>query len=135
MRIHLTIPGEPMGKQRPRWGKWGTYTPMATVNYETYIKELFVIEHPDFKPMEGPLKIQLIAWLAIPASASKKRKTQMKDNQILPTKRPDVDNITKIFLDALQGIAFKNDSQVIDVSASKYYSSQPRLEVIIEEIK
>ena len=41
--IELIVPGEPMGKQRPRLSKFGTYTPTKTVNYETFVKEIYVI--------------------------------------------------------------------------------------------
>ncbi len=133
MTISLTIPGEPKGKQRPRWAKHGTYTPKETVSYETYIKELFVVKYPDFVPMEGPLMMKLHLFVTIAASTSIKKKKHMASGDILPAKRPDLDNVVKIFCDALQGIAYKNDSQVVTLLAGKWYSDRPRAEIRIEE--
>lgn len=133
--INLRAPGEPMGKQRPRWSKFGTYTPKKTLNYETYIKELFVHKYPKPVPMERALEIKIKAYLMIPASASKKKKALMEENKIKPTKKPDVDNCLKIALDALQGLAFKNDSQIVRADVSKQWSHTPRLEIRIREVE
>ena len=144
MIIQLIVPGQPMGKQRARTRTVNTlagksfvmsYTPKKTLNYETYIKELFIIKYPRFKPLEGALSVDLKAYLDIPKSKSKKQKELMRQHKIMPTTRPDVDNIFKTFLDALQGgVAFKNDSQVVAVRSAKFYSETPRVEIIISEI-
>jgi len=133
IEIKLTIPGEPKGKQRPRWAKIGTYTPKETVAYETYIKELFVIKYPDFEPLESALILEITAFLTIPKSASKKKKILMESNKILPTKKPDLDNIVKE-IDSLKGLAFKDDKQIVKIMAYKYYSRRPRLEIKITKI-
>ena len=141
--IHLTIPGQPMGKQRARTRSVNTkagksfvmsYTPKKTLNYETYIKELFVIKYPNFELMESAININIIAYLTIPMSKSKKQKELMRDGSILPTTRPDGDNIQKVVFDALQGIVFKNDSQIVQGSFRKIYSDQPRVDVVIGEV-
>jgi Holliday junction resolvase RusA-like endonuclease len=100
--ILLTIPGEPIAKARPRWAKWGIYTPKKTVNYETLVKELFATRYPGFKPIiDLPLRIELRAYFAIPKSKSKKTQALMLRHEIRPTKRPDLDNVMKTVLDAL----------------------------------
>lgn len=131
--ITLTIPGEPKGKQRPRWGKHGTYTPKDTVNYETYIKELFVAKYPDFVPLEMALSLEIIAYFTIPKSASKKKQRLMRLHMLKPTKKPDLDNCIKI-IDALESLAYKNDNQFVAIVAKKYYSMRPRLEIRITEL-
>jgi len=132
--IHLSIPGEPQGKQRPRWAPRGTYTPTKTLNFETYIKELFAIKYPDFEPVETALEMELTARLMIPTSASKVKKLQMQRKELRPTKRPDVDNILKVAMDALESLAYKNDSQIVDGAIHKYYSYHPAMDLIIWEI-
>lgn len=132
-KISLTVPGEPQGKQRARWSPHGTHTPQKTINYETYIKELFANKYRDFLPLESPLIMNLWIGLLIPKSTSKKKKMLMDEDFIRPIKRPDIDNIIKVVFDALQGLAFKNDSQFIQVLASKYYTEKPRLEIVIYE--
>jgi len=131
--ISLTVPGEPRGKQRPRWGKHGTYTPKETVSYETYIKELFVIKYPDFEPIADPIWLEIQVEVSIPKSTSKKKREQIHNLQIRPTKRPDLDNVIKVFCDALQSIAYKNDSQIVYITARKFYSERPGVELKIME--
>lgn len=133
--INLTIPGEPMGKGRPRWAKWGIYTPEKTVNYEMQIRERFAAEYPGFQPLSCALRLEFTAFLGIPCSESKRKKALMEAGEIRPKKRPDLDNIEKIVLDALQSVAFRNDSQVVEVMKNKVYSHAPRLEVRLLEIK
>ena len=125
--ISLTVPGVPQGKQRPRWSKRGTYTPKKTVIYETYIKELFVIKYPDFQPMCEPIKVLLNVYVNIPKSASNKKKLLMKNGVLCPVKRPDLDNVIKIFCDALQSVAYMNDTQIVEIRAIKRYSDRPRV--------
>ena len=141
--IHLTIPGQPMGKQRSRARNIQTkdgrnfninYTPAKTVNYETLIKELFITKYPAFVPLTGAISIDIIAYLSIPVSKSKKQKEAMRNGEVFPTTRPDVDNIQKIVFDALQKLAFLNDSQIIRASVKKIYSDQPRVEIMIGEL-
>jgi len=133
MKIELTVPGEPQGKLRARWAKHRTYTPTETVNYETYIKELFVIKYPDFILLEGPLRIFLNIYVSIPASMSKKKKKLVEEKRLKPTKRPDFDNCVKTVCDALEKLAYKNDNQFTLGYITKDYSNKPRLEITIEE--
>lgn len=133
-KLVLTVPGEPQGKQRPRWSKVGTYTPKKSLNYETYIKELFATKYPDFMPLESDLIMKLEIWLLIPGSASKKKKELMEKAIIRPAKRPDIDNVIKTVFDALEGLAFRNDSQIVTVIASKFYSHTPRLDVKLGKV-
>lgn len=132
----LTIPGKPLGKQRPRVLKNGiAYTPKETVNYETLIKQLYATEHRWAKPLEGPLKMKVTAYFPIPKSVSKTKATSMEQGHIRPTKKPDADNIIKIVADALNGLAYRDDSQIVSCSLEKYYSGVPRLVVELEEVK
>jgi len=130
-KISLTIPGEPRAKQRPKWFKHGTYTPEKTVSYETYIKELFTIKYCEFMPKEEALTLRIWAGLLMPKSASKKKLGMMKLGILEPTKRPDVDNILKAVMDALEKLAYKNDSQICHVVIDKDFSERPRLEITI----
>jgi len=135
MKISLVIPGKPLGKQRPRVLKNGiTYTPKETINYETFIKELYVTEYRLAKPMDGPLKMRIVAYFPIPQSASNVKKADMEHGFIRPAKKPDVDNIVKIISDALNGIAYFDDKQIVSCMVEKYYSSVPRVQVEIEEV-
>lgn len=132
--IGLTIPGDPLGKQRHRSGRYGQYTPIKTVNYETQVRERFAACYPTRELMLGPLVIEIRAYLAIPKSATKKKRAAMLANIIRPTKKPDYDNISKIIGDALNGVAYKDDSQIVSATIHKYYSDNPRVELSVKGV-
>jgi len=128
--ISLTIPGPPVGKQRARICRTGHYTPAKTVNYETLIKELFAIAYPNHVPFSGPISLQVRAFIApSKADAGKLKRTP----RLRPTKKPDLDNIIKLVCDALNGLAYADDKQIVAVLSGKNYSDQPRTEIIVEE--
>lgn len=133
-KISLIIPGKPLGKQRPRVLKNGiTYTPKETVNYETLIKELYIIQHFR-KQLEGPIKMHIRAYFSIPKGVSKRKKEEMIAGKIRPVKKPDIDNIIKIIADALNGLAYRDDNQIVECTIEKYFSDEERVEIVIEEV-
>ena len=137
MRAKFTVPGEPQGKARPRFarlpnGKTRTYTPNETVIYENLIVTSYRQQYGSARfPDDARLDMRVMAYYAIPASASKKKKQQMADGEIRPTKKPDMDNIVKAVSDALNQVAFRDDSQIVDCQVRKFYSTYPRIEVTI----
>ncbi len=133
MKLHLIIPGPPVAKQRPRSGRGRMYTPKETVNYETYVRELWVIAYHNFTPIQGAVRINLYVYLGIPQSASKKRQAQMLSGEIGAAKKPDLDNVEKIICDALQGLAYLDDKQIVEVHSFKAFSDTPRVEIEIVE--
>lgn len=133
-RVELVINGKPFGKQRPRVMKNGiTYTPKETTNYETLVKQLYITYNGGIF-LEGALKIKILAYFEIPKSTPKKNIPLMVNGNIRPIKKPDMDNIYKIIADSLNGIAYHDDSQIVQAEVDKYYSYQPRVEVIITEL-
>ena len=131
--ITLTIPGEPVAKGRPRVCKFGTYTPVKTVNYETLIKELFIISKQD--QLQDMLSANIKCYFKIPKATSKKNKVLIDCSRLRPTKKPDLDNLAKICLDALNGLAYDDDSQIVELTVSKWYSNEPRVEIEISEVE
>ena len=132
--IRLTIPGEPMGKARPRMTRGGIiYTPAKTVNYETLIRELFIMKYPDFQPIEGPVRMRLLAKMKI-SKTSKKKTMDMLTGKIRPTKKPDMSNILKTVEDALNNLAYNDDKQIVELTVEKRFSNRPRIELEIEKI-
>ncbi len=133
--IQFTIPGPPTGKARARITKFGAYTPEKTVNYETLVKEMFAIKYPNHKPYEGEVWISVGAYFSIPKSATKGKRLAMQHNIVRPTKKPDADNILKIIGDALNGLAYKDDSQIVGARIHKRYTDgQPYTEVEVLDI-
>lgn len=131
----ITIPGKPLGKQRPRVLKTGiAYTPKQTVNYETFVKQLYFEQYHREKPFEGPVRVRIVAYMPIPQGTSKVKKTDMMRGIIRPTKKPDVDNIIKIIADALNGMAYQDDKQIVSCTVEKVYSDVPRVQVEIRGV-
>lgn len=131
--IKLIIPGPPCAKQRPRVYGRHAVTPEKTVNYETLVKQLYIIEHHG-KQLEGQLQMTVRAYFEIPKSKSQKQAHNMSIGVERPTKKPDWDNIGKIISDALNGLAYHDDSQIVTATVEKWYSTEPRVEVEIQEI-
>lgn len=131
----FTIPGEPCGKARPRVVRIGgitrTYTPEKTASYENLVKLEFQ-RQCGASFIEGPVDIKIVAYFGIPASASKKKADAMLAGLISPTKKPDCDNVVKIICDALNGIAYKDDVQIVHASIKKKYAVVPHVDVLLE---
>ncbi len=139
MEIKFRVPGPPKGKQRPRIcrinGRSVTYTPKQTIEYEKLVKASYnAVSKVKFQKDE-PLEISILALFSIPQHANKKLKKSMLVGDILPTKKPDSDNIVKIILDALNGVAYQDDSQICKVYFAKIYAKTPEIRVLIKNIK
>ena len=92
-----------------------------------------MLKYPRYKAIEGRAKVTIIAYFEIPKSTSKAMKEQMLQNKISPTKKPDIDNVVKIVLDAMNKFAFKDDTQITKIEVEKIYSDVEKLYVKIEE--
>ncbi len=137
MRIKFTIPGNPVGKGRPRFHRIGnyvqTYTPDATVAYENLIKLMYQQASKGYMFPEGtPLDMRLLIYYPIPKSVSKTKKAMMLSNQLRPLKKPDSSNVCKAVEDALNKIAYHDDTQIVDTQIRRYYSDNPRVDVVIQ---
>lgn len=135
--ISLIILGKPFGKQRPKFARMGkftkAYTPKETVNYETLVKLRFMAGYPNQVPLTGPINLSITIYQQMPKK-SKKITAMMESNDIRPTTKPDIDNVIKIIGDALNGVAYVDDKQIVMVYAQKFYSTIPRVEIEIGEI-
>jgi Holliday junction resolvase RusA-like endonuclease len=125
----------PVAKARARvairGGRAHAYTPRKTENAEWRIRTAFLERFPGHQPFAGPVELEAVAWLDLPSSMAKKRRATAR-----PVTRPDVDNYLKTVLDALNGVAFVDDSQVVRVTCAKRYTEVlPSMwEITIREI-
>lgn len=131
--LRFTIPGEPRGKGRPRFGKSRAgfavaYTDAKTASYENLVK--LAARQAGAKPVEGPLDVQISAFFAPAQSWSKKRRLAAMMGAEAPG-RFDVDNIAKAVLDGLNGIAFSDDKQVVTLVICKRFADVARCEVSV----
>ena len=138
MEVRFTILGEPKGKGRPRFCRntGHAITPKDTVNYETLVHMEYVEQCQEVRfPDDAMLDMRIKAFYSIPKSKSKKVKTLMLDGTIRPTKKPDMDNVVKIIADALNQVAYRDDTQIVDCQCRKFYSENPRVEVSIRTVE
>lgn len=136
------VPGIPHAQGRPRAGKikYGNkkgqtvlYDPKESKEYKQYVA-LIAKQYAPKIPYDGPLSVRLKIYRQIPKSTSKKDRALYIEGIKRPVVKPDTDNYAKSVLDACNGIIFKDDSQVTDLFASKYYSDNPRIEIDIQEL-
>ena len=135
----FTIPGEPVAKGRARAfvraGRVAHYTPAKTENYEARVATFAQQAMAGAKPFGGAVALSVVARFSIPASWSKKRRQAAMDGLEYVTKRPDLDNVLKAIKDGMNGVAWKDDSQVCVLrECRKGYSDTPRVLVTVEEI-
>ena len=139
MTIHFHIPGQPVGKGRPRIGKVGPharmFTPAKTVNYESTVALFAAQAMAGRALLTGPVNLQMRVDFPIPASWSMKKQRAAEAGQILPTVKPDSDNIVKAVCDAINGVVWKDDVQVVDLTVKKRYSVVPGVAVRIDEME
>ena len=136
--ISFIVPGNPVGKGRPRVATRGRfaqlYTPEKTASYESLVKL------SGYRAMEGrqlildAVAVSLEILVPIPASWSQKKRAQALAGLIHPTTKPDIDNVEKAIFDGLNGIAWKDDVQVVRVIKAKRYSAAPCVQVSISPV-
>ena len=139
--IVLIIDGNPFGKQRPRVVRTGkgasrAFTPEKTMQYESYVKVLYRQKYGRYTSFkeDDELHLDIKAYYEITKSTPKYLKEMMLTGMIKPTKKPDVDNIIKIIADSLNGVAYKDDKQIVACSCQKFYASEPRVEIVISKL-
>ena len=111
----LLVPGNPRPKGRPRVVNGHAYTPKATAEYERYLRD-WVALHWEWKPLTEPLSVQMYFY---------------RDTR----RRVDLDNLVKSVLDAMQGVVFVDDYQIVRIYAEKRYDADlPRVEVTMNGV-
>jgi Holliday junction resolvase RusA-like endonuclease len=138
MIAKFTVHGEPQGKGRPRFstvaGHVKTRTPDQTVVYENLIQMEYRSQCGSLRfPEDAMLDVRVMAYYSIPKSASKKKRAAMLAHEIRPTKKPDFDNIGKVVCDSLNGVAYRDDAQIVDAMVRKFFSDSPRVVITIRE--
>ena len=124
-----------VGKGRPRITTQGgfarAFTPSKTVNAEAHIRAC-ALRDVGHIVLEGPLAVEMVIAVSIPESWSKKKKAAAAAGMVRPTGRPDADNCLKM-LDALNGICWKDDAQIVDARVVKNYGFTPMTVIRIRD--
>jgi Holliday junction resolvase RusA-like endonuclease len=132
--IQFTVYGEPVAQGRPRAtmvnGHIRMYDPKKSSDFKSYVRLVAADHRPD-KLLEGPISLTVKVYKKTLKSFSKKKIAAAEAGQLRPTSKPDVDNYVKGVKDALKNVIWKDDSQVVDLHISKWYSETPRVEITI----
>lgn len=129
--VSFDVWGKVRGKGRPRFTRGGhAYTPKGTRDYERAIREAY--ENAPRRPPEpfsGPIAVCIMTYRQLP-KLTPKRVLSEPD-----THKPDADNIAKVVLDALNGVAWLDDAQVTSLTVVKLDRTrdQERLSVRITD--
>lgn len=140
MPLVFDVMGDPVGKARPRVVGGHAYTPDKTAAYEDRIRLAYkraVKDRPEEERTFGKdaqLSLSVSAFYRIPKRVNKTLREAMMSFRERPRKKPDLDNILKVVADALNGLAYHDDSQIVSMSATKYWSHDPYILIGITEV-
>ncbi|HKM06338.1 MAG TPA: RusA family crossover junction endodeoxyribonuclease [Sphaerochaeta sp.] len=138
--MKFTITGEPVAQGRPRFttanGFPRAYDPAKSSDWKNYAKMVAASRMAGKPLMDGPLSLSVCVYRSIPSSWSKKKTAEAIEGRLRPITKPDLDNYVKCAKDALSGIVWKDDSQVVAFHEpfGKFYSETPRVEIEIKEL-
>lgn len=136
--IEFMVPGQPVGKGRPRIGRVGPharmFTPAKTANYEDSVRYAAHHAMGGRLPLFGPVRVRMEIALQIPASWSGKKQQRAAEGLEHPTTKPDSDNVIKAIFDACNGVTWRDDVQVVELAMCKRYARAPGVRVWIDEI-
>ena len=137
-KIKLTFEGNPVSQGRPRFARKGafvqTYDPEPSKKAKLKIRQQ-ALQMANGEIFEGAIMVELYFFRDIPKSFSKQKKIQAADGVLRPLTKPDTDNYIKLVLDAINGVFYKDDSQVVEVIGRKFYAEEPRTEIIITSLE
>jgi Holliday junction resolvase RusA-like endonuclease len=132
--IRVVIPGQPVGKGRPRIGKVGQharmFTPSKTANYESLVALSAQQAMQGRAPLDVPVTMTMRIECQVPASWSAKKQRQAINAEIRPGTKPDADNVIKAVCDGFNGVLWRDDALVCELHMRKLYSATPQ--VIVE---
>jgi Holliday junction resolvase RusA-like endonuclease len=134
--VNFSIDANPVPKGRPRFRRTKTfittYTPKKTLDFEELVRKQSKEAMGPTDLLETPISVYLYFRLPIPQSYSKKRKEACLSG-FRHTKRPDLDNLIKTVLDGMNGMIYKDDSQITSLHCTKVYSNVPGVNILIKE--
>lgn len=136
--VKMALPFEPVPKGRPRFhvfrGRVHTFTPQKTKEFEYCVAEYYKGAAGGCYFAKGvPITVSMVFGMPMPASTSKKRKADMLEDIIKHTVKPDCDNLIKAILDALNGVAWYDDAQIVTLHVQKKYVETPNIYITIHE--
>jgi Holliday junction resolvase RusA-like endonuclease len=135
--VTFKLDADPVGKQRARYARRGnfvqTYTPDKTRNYEALLKDAAIEAMGSSEPLETPVSLYLYIRVTIPKSFSKKKVQECLNGSEQPMKKPDSSNVLKSVEDAMNGVVYKDDCQIINHHITRVYSTLSGVDICVKE--
>ena len=124
----IVIPGDAVPQGRPRvvriGGRTIAYDPPKSKAYKALVRR-YAAQNAPTEPLDGAVTLYVQIYRSVPKSWSKKKREAAIAGVIQPTTKPDVSNIVKGIEDALNGIWYKDDSQIVHEYSMKQYAREP----------
>ena len=135
--VAFTVPGKPRGKQRHATNRFTgrNFTPKQTVAKEREIAQLYRLAARGVPLMTGTVRLKVEAVFAVPKSWATVMREAALEQMLTYTGKPDADNILKLVMDALNGVAWVDDSQVHPEKPIRRYGEPERVEVWLEHVQ
>ena len=128
--LEFTVPTAPVAKARARSTRSGHhYTPQKTVDFESMVAWHARAAMAGKPLYEGALIVTLYYGIPIPKSLEPRIK---RGEIVYPTSRPDMDNYEKSVLDGMNGVVYKDDSQIVATFHKKRYTRNPRVVISVD---
>lgn len=135
--LEFEVIGKPVAKGRPRKGKWGVYTPKKTKDFEELVKASYFQKynlHDKLVADDLRIVVKAIFEPTKAEKSNKKKYVSMVENKTYYHKKPDGDNVLKAVCDALNGIAYIDDSRIVEHKIVKLYGEEAKTIVKIREL-
>ena len=136
-KTSFTVEGTPVAKGRPKFRRINNfvsvYTPEKTRVYENHVGAVAKAAMGDQEPLETPMVVCVYISMAVPKSYSKKRRQDCLDKIERPLKKPDLDNVAKAITDAMNGIVYTDDSQIVEAHITKVYAETAGANIMVQE--
>ena len=131
----IIVEGDPVAKGRPRFDPRmkRAYTPTKTADKEREIRKAWTKKYGGQK-LRGPLRVKVFVAFEPPRKMSLKQKKRTIEKPLFRQQRPDIDNIQKLCCDALNKIAYEDDSAIVYMIGAKIYAEKAFTYIEIEEI-
>ena len=130
MPIRFVVPGVPVAKGRARMTRAGfAYTPGKTRDWEAHVR--LAASQASLRPYSDAVGVEIVFALPVPKSFSAKRRAAALAGDIHPAKRPDIDNLAKAVIDAMNAVVYDDDRQIVNLRLRKVYAEVPETRVSV----
>ena len=130
--MRIEAPGPLRAKQRPRVAMGHAYTPEPTRRAERALA-WHAVQQVGQRSLQCALKVQIDVQVPPPRAWPAKARDAAIQGAAKPVCRPDLDNLAKMVLDALQGVLWADDSQVSDLVVTRRFGPKHHTTIIVEQ--